>query len=170
LKSFESLCVFGYHEYYKKLLCILVEFYNRISGKATPVPRLMMEIFNLFSPALINHIMQQGKFKKQVLPHSYKLGTNKSELFVSHTDTRPVQFDLCTLPSAATFVDKHGSEWNKTNIAGYFRVTSSDQINGGMQRHNQKHQNMTTSLQYEVHHIMLWTIQEIRVTNVKNKK
>ncbi len=25
-KSFESLCVFGYREYYKKLLCILVEF------------------------------------------------------------------------------------------------------------------------------------------------
>jgi hypothetical protein len=30
--------------------------------------------------------------------------------------------------------------------------------------------NMTTSLQYEGHHIMLWTIREIRVTNVKNKK
>ena len=29
---------------------------------------------------------------------------------------------------------------------------------------------MTTSLQYEAHHIMLWTIREIRVTNVKNKK
>jgi hypothetical protein len=29
---------------------------------------------------------------------------------------------------------------------------------------------MTTLLQYEVHHIMLWTIQEIRVTNVKHKK
>ncbi len=30
LKSFESLCVFGYQEYYKNLLCILVEFYYRI--------------------------------------------------------------------------------------------------------------------------------------------
>ncbi len=29
---------------------------------------------------------------------------------------------------------------------------------------------MTTSLQYEVHHNMLWTIREIRVTDVKNKK
>jgi hypothetical protein len=29
---------------------------------------------------------------------------------------------------------------------------------------------MTTSLQYETHHIMLWTIREIRVTSVKNKK
>jgi hypothetical protein len=103
-------------------------------------------------------MMRRGKFEKQVLPHSYKLVTNKSELIVSHTDTRPVQFDLCTLPSADTFIDKQGSGWNKTNIAGYFSVTSTDQGNGGMQRHNQRHQNMSTSLPYEAHHIMLWTI------------
>jgi hypothetical protein len=81
-------------------------------------------------------MMQQGKFKKRVLPHSYKLGTNKSELIVSHTDTRPVQFDLCTLSSADTFIDKQGSGWNKTNIAEYFSMTSTDQGNGGTQRHN----------------------------------
>ncbi len=28
LLQFESLCVFGYREYYKNLMCILVEFYN----------------------------------------------------------------------------------------------------------------------------------------------
>ena len=83
---------------------------------------------------------------------------NKSELIVSHTDTRPVQFDLCRLPSADTCIDKQGSGWNETNIAEYFRVTSTDPGNGGTQRHNQRHQNMTTSLQYEAHHIMLWTV------------
>jgi len=45
-------------------------------------------------------------------------------------------------------------------------VTSTDR--GGTQ--SIKNQYMTTSLQYEAHHITLWTIQEIRVTNVKNKK
>jgi hypothetical protein len=115
LKSFESLCVFGYREYYKNLLCILVEFYYRVSGKATPVPKPMMEIFDLFNQPLINHMMQRGKFEKQVLPHSYKLVTNKSELIVSYTNTRPVQFDLCTLPSADTFIDKQGSGWNENN-------------------------------------------------------
>jgi hypothetical protein len=109
LKSFESLCVFGYREYYKNLLCILPEFYYRISGKATPVPKPMMEIFSLLYPPLIQHMMRRGKFKKQVLPHSYKLVTNKSKLIVSHTDTHPVQFDLSTLPSADTFIDKQGS-------------------------------------------------------------
>jgi hypothetical protein len=81
-------------------------------------------------------MMQQGKFEKQVLPYSYKLGTNNSKLIVSHTDTRPVQFDLCTLPSADTFIDKQGSGWNETNIAEYASMTSTDQGNGGMQRHN----------------------------------
>jgi hypothetical protein len=53
LKSFESLCVFGHCEYYKKLLFILPEFYYRTSGKATPGPRPMVEIFDLFYPPLI---------------------------------------------------------------------------------------------------------------------
>jgi hypothetical protein len=83
---------------------------------------------------------------------------NNSELIVCHTDTHPVQFDLCTLPSADTFTDKQGSGWNKTNIAEYFSVTSTDQGNGDTQRHTRRLQNMTTSLQYEAHHIMLWTI------------
>jgi hypothetical protein len=159
LKSFESLCVFGYREYYKNLLCILVEFYYRISGKKTtipgpmmeifdlfnqplinrmtrrgkidPVPKLMMEIFGLFNPQLVNHMIRQSKFKKQVLPHSYRLVTNRSELIVSYTDTHPVQFDLCTLPCADTFIDKRVSGWNENNKAEYFSVTSTDQ--GGTQ-------------------------------------
>ena len=77
LKSLESLHVFGYREYYKNLLCILVEFYSCVYGKATPVPKLMMEIFDLFYPALINHMMRQGKFKKQEFPHLYKLVMNR---------------------------------------------------------------------------------------------
>ena len=111
-------------------------------------------------------MIRRSKFEKQVLPHSYKLVTNRSELIVSYTDTRPVQFDLCTLPCADTFIDKRGSGWNENNIAEYFSVTSTDR--GGTQ--SIKNQYMTTSLQYEAHHITLWTIREIRVTNVKNKK
>jgi hypothetical protein len=136
LKSFESLCVFGYREYYKNLVCILVEFYYRLAGKTTPVPRPMMEIFDLFNQPLIQHMIRQSKFKKQVLPHSYKLVTKKSKLIVSYTDTHPVQFDLCTLSSADTFIDKQGSGWNENTIAEYFSVTSTDQ--GGAQRHNRK--------------------------------
>jgi hypothetical protein len=136
LKSFESLCVFGYREYYKNLLCILVELCYLISGKTTPVPRPMMEIFDLFNQPLINHMMRQGKFEKQVLPHSYKLVTNRSELIVSYTDTHPVQFDLYTLPCADTFIDKHGSGWNENNTAEYFSVTSTDQGGTQSQKNN----------------------------------
>ncbi len=114
----------------------------------------MMEIFDLFNQPLINHMIWQGKFEKQVLPHSYKSVTNKSELIVSYTDTRPAQFFLCTLPCADSFIDKQGSGWNENNIAEYFSVISTGQ--GGTQ--SQKNQYMTTSLQYEAHHIILWTI------------
>jgi hypothetical protein len=34
LKLLEGFCVFGYWEYYKKLLCILVEAYKTIMGLA----------------------------------------------------------------------------------------------------------------------------------------
>jgi hypothetical protein len=97
------------------------------------------------------------------------LVANRSELIVGHTNTRPDQFALHTLPSAATFIDKQGSGWNETNMAEYFSMTSTDQGNGGTQRHNQRPQKMSTSLQYEAHHIIKWTIREIRDTNVKNK-
>ena len=130
------MCVFGYREYYKNLLCILVEFYNRKTGKATPVPRPMMEIFDLFIQPLINDMMRRGKFEKQVLPHSYKLVTNKSEFNVSYTNTRPVQFDLCTLPCADTCIDKPGSGWNENNKAEYFSVTSTDQGGTQSQKNN----------------------------------
>ena len=95
---------------------------------------------------------------------------NRSELIVSHTNTRPVQFALDTLPSAATFIEKQRSGWNKTNIGRYFSMTSTNQGNRGTQKQNQRHQKMTTSLQYEAHHIILWTMREVRVTTVKNKK
>ena len=82
LKSFESLCIFGYREYYKNLLCILVEFYNRIYGKTTAIPKRMMDILGLNLPALISHMMRQGKLKKQEFLHSYKMIINRSKFIV----------------------------------------------------------------------------------------
>jgi len=40
LKTLESLCVFGYREFYKNFLCILVEMHHQIYRKYTPVPNL----------------------------------------------------------------------------------------------------------------------------------
>ena len=58
LKSFESLCVFGYREFYKNLLCILVEMQYKIYRKYTPVPKRMMEMFGVSNAALVAHMMQ----------------------------------------------------------------------------------------------------------------
>jgi hypothetical protein len=146
-------------------MCILVEFHNRIYSKATPDPKPMMKIFDLNTPGLINHMMRQGNFKKQEFPHSYKVVINRSEFLVCHINTHPVQFSLLTLPRADTSIDKQGSGWNETNIEAYFNVIGTDEGNGGTQRHKQ----MTTSQQFEVHHIMLWTVRDIRITNVKKE-
>ena len=59
---------------------------------------------------------------------------------MSATNTRPVQFALRTIPSAATFIDKQGSEWNEANIAEYFSVMSTDEGNKRTQRNTQRHQ------------------------------
>jgi len=47
LKSFEALCVFGYQEFYKNFLLILVEMHYQISRKKTPVPKRIMAMFGL---------------------------------------------------------------------------------------------------------------------------
>jgi hypothetical protein len=90
LKSFESLCVFGHRKYYNNLLCILVEFYNPIHSKATPIPKSMMKIFGLNTPRLVNHMMQQGKFEEQEFLHTYKVVINRSEFFVRPINICPV--------------------------------------------------------------------------------
>ena len=63
LKTLESLCVFGYREFYKNLLCILVEMHHQIYRKYTPVPKRMMEMFGLSNAALVAHMSRRGKFE-----------------------------------------------------------------------------------------------------------
>jgi hypothetical protein len=135
LKSFESLCVFGHREFYKNLLCILVEMYNRIYGMDTiMVPKRMMDIFGVWTQQLVQHMMRQGKFKKPEFPQSYIMVINGSQMIVRNSVTRPVQFSLGKLPIAATFTDKQGSGWNETNIAAFFNVRSTNEENGAKQR------------------------------------
>jgi hypothetical protein len=43
LKLLEGLCVFGCREYYKNLLCTLVEAHKTIHGTDTPVPKKLMK-------------------------------------------------------------------------------------------------------------------------------
>jgi len=71
LKSFESLCVFGYREFYKNLLCILVEMQYQIYCKYTPVPKRMMEMFGVSNAPLVAHMMRRGRFETTKFSQAY---------------------------------------------------------------------------------------------------
>lgn len=164
LKTLESLCVFGYREFYKNLLCILVEMHHQIYRKYTPVPKPMMEMFGVFNAPLVAHMSRRRTFEITKFSQAYRMDNNSSHLIVGNSVTRPVQFSLGALPTEATFTDKRGIGWNSTNVADFFHVSSSDDDNGG----KLKEQKMITSKQFEAHHIMLWTMRHIKVTKMKN--
>ena len=164
LKSLESLCVFGYREFYKNLLCILVELHNQIYRKYTPIPKGMMAMFGVSNASLVAHMSRRGKFETTKFSQAYRMVINNSHIIVGNSVTRPVQFALGALPTEATFTDKHGFGWNLTNVADYFQVSSSDDDKG----EQRKEQKMISSKQYEAYHVMLWTMRYIKVTSVKN--
>jgi hypothetical protein len=105
LQSLESLCVFCYREFYKNLLCILVEMQSQIF-KYTPVPKRMMEMFGVSNAQLVAHMMRRGKFETTKFSQAYRMDIKNSRLIVGNSVTRPVQFALGALPSDATFTDK----------------------------------------------------------------
>ncbi len=44
-KLLEAFCIFGYQEFYKKLLCILVFTHQRVYGKELLVPTQILKMF-----------------------------------------------------------------------------------------------------------------------------
>jgi len=151
LKSLEALCVFGYREFYKIFLLILVEMHYKISRKKTPVPKRIMDMFGVLTGQLVAHMLRRRQFEPTKFGQAYRMDNNKSQFIVGNSVTRPVQFAFRALPSGATFTEKQGHGWNPTNVAEYFQVTSSDEDNGG----KQKEQKMILSKQFEAYHIML---------------
>jgi hypothetical protein len=49
---FEGYCVFDYREFYKKMLCILMEVNQIMYGNNECVPDKLLEIFLLSSPGI----------------------------------------------------------------------------------------------------------------------
>ncbi len=105
--------------------------------------------------------------------------SDKSEMIVHCSDTRPVQFPIGNLPSASTFTDKRGKSWNDTNINTYFTLkkpdddsdedsnneVSAEEVRGKQKGiGNSKQGYMTTLKQFEAHHIILWMMRTILLT------
>jgi len=164
LKSFQALCVFGYREFYKNFLLILVELHYQISRKKTPVPKRVMALFGVSTGQLVAHMLRREKFEPTKCSQAYRMDNNRSHFIVGNSVTQPVQLSLGALPSGATFTEKQGHGWNPTNVAEYFQVSSLDEDNG----EKQKEQKMISSKLFEAHRILLWTMRCIKVTKVKN--
>ncbi len=77
LKLLEGLWVFGYREYYKNLLCTLVEAHKTIYGAGTPVPKKLMEMFYLSTQGMTAHMMRWGRSIPSVFQYFYRFFCNQ---------------------------------------------------------------------------------------------
>jgi hypothetical protein len=106
---FEGYCIFGFRDFYKNLLCILVEVNKTMYRKNEDVPEKLLVIFLLSSPGMINHMIQRVGATDPVFPQSYQTILNKQEFIIHNSVTRPVQFALYTMPTMSSIYDKPGA-------------------------------------------------------------
>jgi hypothetical protein len=82
LVLFEGFCIFGYREFYKNLLCILMEVNKTIHGNNGDVPDILLNMFLLSSPGFRNHMNWQVVAPDPVFPQSYRTILNKQEFII----------------------------------------------------------------------------------------
>jgi hypothetical protein len=71
LIMFEAYCIFGYREFYKNLLCGLMEVNKTMYGNNEDVPDKLLVIFLLSSPGIRNHMNWQVGAPDPVFSQSY---------------------------------------------------------------------------------------------------
>jgi hypothetical protein len=59
LMLLEGYCIFGFREFYKNLLCVLVEVNKTMHGNIEGLPDKLLDIFLLSSPGIRNHMIWQ---------------------------------------------------------------------------------------------------------------
>jgi hypothetical protein len=80
LMLLEGYYIFGFWEFYKNLLCILVEVNKTMYGYNEDVPVKLLNIFLLSSPGIRNHMIQQVGATNSVFPQSYQTILNKRDV------------------------------------------------------------------------------------------
>ncbi len=89
---FEGYCIFGFREFYKILLFILVEVNKTMFGNNEGVPDKVLDIFLLSSPGIRNHMNGQVGAPDPVFPQSYwAILTNRNS---SSTIVWPDRFNI----------------------------------------------------------------------------
>ncbi len=120
LMLFEDFCIFSYREAYKNLLCILMVVNKTIYGNNGDVPDSLLNMFLSSSPGIRTHLNLLVGAPDPVFPQSYQTIFNKQEFIIHNSVTRPVQYDLSTLPKMSTIYDKPGAGWNIIDTDDYF--------------------------------------------------
>ncbi len=121
LMLFEGYCIYGFREFYKNLLCILVEVNKTMYGNNKDIPGKLLNIFFLSSPGIRNHMNQCVGAPDPVFPQSYQTILNKQELIIHNSVTQPVQYSLSIMSTMSTIYDKPGAGWNRINTDNYFK-------------------------------------------------
>ena len=117
---FEGFCIFGYREFYKNLLCILMEVNKTMYENNECVPDKLLDIFLLSCPGIGNHMNQPVVAPDPVFPQSYQTIINNQEFIIHNSVTRPVQYSLSTMPTMSTIYDKAGAGWSRIDTVDYF--------------------------------------------------
>jgi hypothetical protein len=120
LMLFEGCCIFGYREFYKNLLRILMVVNKTILGNNGDVPDKLLNMFLSSNQGFRNHMNRQVGASDLVFPQSYRTILNKQEFIIHNSVTQPVQYSLSTLPTISTIYDKPGAGWNRIDPDIYF--------------------------------------------------
>ncbi len=119
-KLLEAFCIFGYWEFYKKILCILVFMHQRVYGKESLVPMQILKIIKwLDNEVVIDHLKRHLEL---TCPLSfYHLYSINDDMTVHCTKLRPIQFKFDKFNDMLTFYDKQGDSWTNICINKYFK-------------------------------------------------
>ncbi len=120
LVLFEGFCLFGYREFYKNLLCILMVVNKTIHGNNGDVSDILLNMFLSSSPGIRNHMNRRVVAPDPMFPQTYQTIFNKQEFIIHNSVTQPVQYSLYTLPTMSTIYDKPGAGWDNIHPDNYF--------------------------------------------------
>jgi hypothetical protein len=120
-KLLEAFCIFGYREFYKKLLCILVFMNQRVYGKESLVPTQILKMFKrLDNKVVIDHLKCHFK---PTCPLSFdRLYSINDDMTVHCTKIHPIQFKFGKVNDILTFYNKQGDGLNNICINKYLKL------------------------------------------------
>jgi hypothetical protein len=119
-KLLEVFCIFGYWEFYKKILCILLFTHQRNYGKESLVPTQILKMFKRLDNELVIEHLKQYFIPTRPLSFDHLFSIN-DDMTVHCTKNSPIKFKFGKVNDMLTFYDKQGEGWTNIRINKYFK-------------------------------------------------